>query len=151
MTVNSQKVCEANSPSDWREKLFADLLQSVHLRSSVYFRPELGAPWGFSVADHGTAFHIVADGKCWVQVEGATQPVELVAGDFVVVPRGDAHIMRDSATVTSLIFLSWPSAARLTTKEYFVPVATVLSPSSSAGACSLTMGRPIRFSWCCPP
>ena len=104
MTVNSQKVCEANSPSDWREKLFADLLQSVHLRSSVYFRPELGAPWGFSVADHGTAFHIVADGKCWVQVAGATQPVELVAGDFVVVPRGDAHIMRDSARSTILDF-----------------------------------------------
>jgi len=104
MTVNSQKVCEANSPSDWREKLFADLLQSVHLRSSVYFRPELGAPWGFSVADHGTAFHIVADGKCWVQVEGATQPVELVAGDFVVVPRGDAHIMRDSATSNIIDF-----------------------------------------------
>ena len=102
--MNSQKVCEANSPSDWREKLFADLLQSVHLRSSVYFRPELGAPWGFSVADHGTAFHIVADGKCWVQVAGATQPVELVAGDFVVVPRGDAHIMRDSATSTIVDF-----------------------------------------------
>src|SRR5215471_2678097 len=103
MTVKSQKVCEANSPSDWREKLFADLLQSVHLRSSVYFRPELGTPWGFSVADHGTAFHIVADGKCWVQVTG-TQAVELVAGDFVVVPRGDAHTMRDSATSTIVDF-----------------------------------------------
>src|SRR5262252_1083838 len=104
MTVSSPRVCEASSPSAWREKLFADLLQSVHLRSSVYFRPELGAPWGFSVADHGTAFHIVADGKCWVQVAGATQPVELVAGDFVVVPRGDAHIMRDSATSTVVDF-----------------------------------------------
>ena len=96
MIVNSRKVCETISPSDWREKLFADLLQSVHLRSSVYFRPELGAPWGFRVADHGTAFHIVADGKCWVQVTGATEEVELVAGDFVVIPRGDAHLMRDS-------------------------------------------------------
>ena len=97
MTVNSRKICEANGPSDWRKELFADLLQSVHLRSSVYFRPELGAPWGFSLADHGTAFHIVASGKCWVQVTGAPQAAELVEGDFVVVPRGDAHIMRDSA------------------------------------------------------
>jgi len=104
MAVNSRKVCEANIPSDWREKLFADLLQSVHLRSSVYFRPELGAPWGFSLADHGTAFHIVANGKCWVQLTGVPQAVELVEGDFVVVPRGDAHIMRDSAASTVVDF-----------------------------------------------
>jgi AraC-like DNA-binding protein len=104
MAVNSRKVCEANIPSDWREKLFADLLESVHLRSSVYFRPELGAPWGFSLADHGTAFHIVANGKCWVQLTGVPQAVELVEGDFVVVPRGDAHIMRDSAASTVVDF-----------------------------------------------
>jgi AraC-like DNA-binding protein len=33
-----------------------------------------------------------------VQVAGDTPASELVAGDFVVVPRGDAHIMCDSAT-----------------------------------------------------
>src|SRR5215471_2621102 len=98
MTMNSASVCEITSPSDWRGKLFADLLRSVYLRSSVYFRPELAAPWGFRVADHGTAFHIVADGKCWLQVTGDTSAIELVAGDFVVVPRGDAHIMCDSTT-----------------------------------------------------
>ena len=102
--MNSPSVCNVNGSLDWQEKLFADLLQSVHLRSSVYFRPELGAPWGFRVADHGTAFHIVADGKCWVQVTGATEEVELVAGDFVVIPRGDAHIMRDSVASTIVDF-----------------------------------------------
>lgn len=96
--MNSPSVCNVDSSLDWREKLLADLLQSVRLRSSVYFRPELRTPWGFRVADHGTAFHIVADGKCRVQVTGATEEVELVAGDFVVIPRGDAHIMRDSVT-----------------------------------------------------
>src|SRR5215471_6216363 len=104
VTVSSPSVCETTNRSDWREKLFADLLQSVRLQSTLYFRPELGAPWGFSLADHGTAFHIVADGKCWVQVTGVTQAIELVAGDFVVVPRGDAHIMRDSATSTIVDF-----------------------------------------------
>ena len=102
--MNSPSVCSVASSLDWREKLFADLVQSVHLRSSVYFRPVLGAPWGFRLADHGTAFHIVADGKCWVQVMDATEEVELVAGDFVVIPRGDAHIMRDSAASTILDF-----------------------------------------------
>ena len=102
--MNSPSVCNVASPLDWREKLFANLLQSVHLRSSVYFRPELGAPWGFRVADHGTAFHIVAEGKCWVQVTGATEELELVAGDYVVLPRGDTHIMRDSVASTIVDF-----------------------------------------------
>jgi AraC-like DNA-binding protein len=39
-----------------------------------------------------------------VQVTGANQAVELVEGDFVVIPRGDAHIMRDSATSTVVDF-----------------------------------------------
>lgn len=102
--MTPRNVCETNTPADWREKLLADLLQSVHLRSSIYFRPELGTPWGFSVADHGTTFHIVADGKCFVQVTGATQPVELVTGDFVVIPRGDAHVMCDSAASKTVDF-----------------------------------------------
>src|SRR5215471_9912986 len=104
VTVSSPSVCETTNRSDWREKLFADLLQSVRLRSTLYFRPELSAPWGFSLAGHGTAFHIVAHGNCSVQVTGVTQAIELVAGDFVVVPRGDAHIMRDSATSTVVDF-----------------------------------------------
>src|SRR5262249_6786546 len=88
---------EEDRASDfWRDRLFADLLQSVHLRSSVYFQPELRAPWGFSIADHGTAFHIVAQGNCRLEVKGVVKPVELSTGGFVVVPHGDAHIMRDS-------------------------------------------------------
>lgn len=117
--MNSATVCEATSPSDWREKLVADLLQSVRLRSTLYFRPELGAPWGFSLADHGTAFHIVAEGKCWVQVTGVTQAIELVAGDFVVVPRGDAHIMRDSATSTIVDFFDLAKRSAPDSKRVF--------------------------------
>lgn len=94
--MSSLDVCQANGPPDWRSKLFADLLYSVRLKSSVYFRPEFRGPWGFRLADHGTAFHIVAQGKCWVQVHGATKPVELRTGDFIVVPRGDTHVMYDS-------------------------------------------------------
>ena len=93
--MNSASVCEATSPADWRGKLLADLLQSVHLRSSVYFRPELGAPWAFSIANYGSAFHIVEKGKCSVEFRGE-RAVDLVSGDFVIIPRGHPHVMRDS-------------------------------------------------------
>jgi len=78
-----------------RYPVFADLLHGIHLRNSFYFRPELRAPWGFSVADHGTAFHIVASGGCWLQVKGAAKRVPLSSGDFVIVTRGDEHAMCD--------------------------------------------------------
>src|SRR5215470_11164628 len=78
------------------------LLQSIRLRSSIFFRPELRTPWGFTLEHSGAVFHIVARGKCWLEVEGVAQPVRLSAGDFVVMPRGDLHVMRDERTSSAV-------------------------------------------------
>jgi AraC-like DNA-binding protein len=88
----------------WRKSLFTDLLRGIRLRSSVYFRPEFRAPWGVSIADHGTVFHIVVRGRCWLQVKGAAEPVRLSDGDFAVVTRGDPHIVRDAPDTPSVDF-----------------------------------------------
>ena len=58
---------EATTVPSWREALFADVLSGVRLRSSIYFRPEFGAPWGVSIADHGPVFHVIATGTCWLR------------------------------------------------------------------------------------
>ena len=92
-------------PADSSRKfLFDDLLRGIHLRNIFYFRPELRAPWGFSVAEHGTVFHFVVRGSCWLQAKGAAKPVPLSAGDFVVVTRGDAHTMRDPPPASTVNF-----------------------------------------------
>ena len=88
----------------WREPLLDNLLRSIRLRSSIYIRPEFRAPWAFSLGDSGTAFHIVASGKCWLEVKGVSEPVRLSAGDFVVMPRGDLHFMRDAPTTRAVNF-----------------------------------------------
>jgi AraC-like DNA-binding protein len=49
-------------------------------------------------------FHIVVRGSCWVHVKGAPKPVPLSAGDFVVVTRGDAHIMHDAPGTPAINF-----------------------------------------------
>ncbi len=82
----------------WRETLIDNLLHSIRFRSSAYFRPELRAPWGFSIDVRGPTFHIVSHGKCWIEVNGVAKPVQLSAGDFVVMPRSDSHIVRDFPT-----------------------------------------------------
>jgi len=81
-------------PVSCREALFADLLRSIRLRRSFYFLPELHAPWGFSIARKGAVFHIVVHGTCRLEVKGMAA-LQLTAGEFVVVPRGSAHLMRD--------------------------------------------------------
>ncbi len=82
----------------WRETLIDNLLHSIRFRSSAYFRPELRAPWGFSIDVRGPTFHIVSHGNCWIEVNGVAKPVHLSAGDFVVLPRSDSHLVRDFPT-----------------------------------------------------
>jgi len=96
--VDSHRLSKSENgvPFAWRDTLCAELLQSVHLRSSIYFRPEFSSPWGFKFADHGTIFHILVEGHCRLEVKGIAKAIELSAGDFVIVPRGEAHILRDS-------------------------------------------------------
>jgi AraC-like DNA-binding protein len=94
--AKSQGDCGSKTtPDSWREALFADLLRSIRLRRSFYFLPELQAPWGFSIARKGAVFHIVVHGTCWLEVKGVAA-IQLSAGDFVVVPRGRAHLMRNT-------------------------------------------------------
>jgi len=43
--VSSKSACAQSAvPVSWRDKLVADLIQAVRLRSSLYFCPELEAP-----------------------------------------------------------------------------------------------------------
>jgi mannose-6-phosphate isomerase-like protein (cupin superfamily) len=75
----------------------ADLLDSVRVRTTIFCRSTLGAPWGFAVRTHGNpAFHIVTRGDCRLEVEGET-PARLRTGDLVVLPRGPTHAVRDRA------------------------------------------------------
>jgi len=97
-----------NIPTDaWREALINNLLRSIRFRCSAYYRPELRAPWGFSIDDRGPTFHIVSEGKCWIEVKGVAKPVQLSAGDFVVIPRSDLHVIRDSPTTKVVDFFDF--------------------------------------------
>src|SRR5262245_29756770 len=82
----------------WRETLIDSLLHSIRFRSSAYYRPELRAPWGFSIDVRGPTFHVFTHGKCWIGINGVPKPVQLCAGDFVIMPRSDSHVVRDFPT-----------------------------------------------------
>lgn len=75
-----------------------DILNTLRLQSSLYFRTELTAPWGVRVPAKGrvSRFHIVIRGQCWLQIEGMDDAVFMSNGDLVVIPRGAAHTLADS-------------------------------------------------------
>jgi AraC-like DNA-binding protein len=98
----------------WRDDLFTDLLGSIRLQSAAYFPMELDGPWGFSLSAGGAAFHIIARGTCWLEVAGMTSPLQLSEGDHVILPRGDAHIIRDALTtqIAAIVNCDDPNARK---------------------------------------
>jgi AraC-like DNA-binding protein len=57
----------------------------------------MSSPWGFRVAERTSpAFHLLTSGSAWLEVDGHPELVRLLAGDLVILPRGQAHVVRDS-------------------------------------------------------
>ncbi|TMK99105.1 MAG: AraC family transcriptional regulator [Actinobacteria bacterium] len=74
----------------------SQVLRLLRIRSTVYCRSVMGAPWGFGVEPHGNpAFHVVTAGSCWLEVDGDSEPIALETGDLVILPIGSRHWMRD--------------------------------------------------------
>src|SRR5829696_780010 len=81
----------------------SEVLRAVRIRSTVYCRSMLGAPWGFGVTGHGNpAFHVVTTGTCWLEVDGGPDQVPLAAGDLVVLPTGRRHWLRDNPATPAI-------------------------------------------------
>src|SRR5829696_4347319 len=81
----------------------SEVLRAVRIRSTVYCRSVLAAPWGFGVTGHGNpAFHVVTTGTCWLEVDGGPDQVPLAAGDLVVLPTGRRHWLRDNPATPAI-------------------------------------------------
>jgi AraC-like DNA-binding protein len=76
----------------------SEMLDAVRVRSVVYCRSELGAPWGFRVGPSPQAkFHLVLGGAALLRVDGSTDEIALDAGDLVLLTRGSGHVISDKA------------------------------------------------------
>jgi AraC-like DNA-binding protein/mannose-6-phosphate isomerase-like protein (cupin superfamily) len=78
------------------DDIVSDVLAAVRVRTTVYCRSEMRAPWGFGVDAHGNpSFHVVVRGRCWLEADGDGHPCRLRSGDLVLLPRGPTHWLRD--------------------------------------------------------
>jgi AraC-like DNA-binding protein len=73
--------------------LLSHALDDLRPRGAGYFPSRLAAPWGFSVPDGPASYHVILDGDCLLDVDGA-DPVRLSAGDLAVTPQGASFIFR---------------------------------------------------------
>lgn len=78
------------------------LIRDLRVGSSVLCRSVMAAPWGFGIAGREAgSFHVLVEGEGWLEVDGAGGPTRVRPGDIAVLPRGDAHWMRDSPASTA--------------------------------------------------
>lgn len=87
------------------QDLLSEVLHAISLRSVVFCRCELRAPWGFCVpAREKTGFHAITAGRCRLELGDERTAVEVEAGDLLLLPHGHAHIMRDPAGARTISF-----------------------------------------------
>lgn len=83
----------------------SDVLRAVRLTGAFFFDVQACAPWcaetplGKSVvgamfpgSDHLISYHLLISGTCWATLDGEP-PIKLSAGDIIVLPHGDTHVL----------------------------------------------------------
>jgi AraC-like DNA-binding protein len=83
----------------------SDLLRVVRLDGAFFYAVEAGGSWYVEsdsatelkprilpAAEHLISYHILTQGRCYARLIGEP-PVELLPGDVIVFPHGDAHVM----------------------------------------------------------
>src|SRR5262245_66208266 len=91
----------------------SDLLRTVRLRGAVFYHVEGASPWVAETpkaseivagimpgVEHMLEFHAVVEGSCWAAIVGES-PIRLNAGDVVLFPQGDAHVMSSAPGMRS--------------------------------------------------
>jgi AraC-like DNA-binding protein len=104
MSQNPASLSDRPADTAWRAEasdVLTSAMDAVRLRSRVFCRSELKAPWGMALKRSDYAhFHVIERGGAWLRIEGE-EPVALAGGDLVVVPHGTGHTLTDSLGTTA--------------------------------------------------
>lgn len=93
--------------------VLSEVLKSIKLDGALFYNGEFSAPWCFrsptsrlmasylsADSRHVIVYHLLTEGRGYAQVEGDDRPLPLNAGDLVIFPRGDSHLMGNGTPVT---------------------------------------------------
>lgn len=113
--------------------VLSEVLRVVRLSGAIHFCGEFTQPWAFSTSKPEmaaarlklpegsvTAFHVCVEGSCWV-TSGMLAPIRIEAGDVIIFPRGDQHVMASDpklAPVPVNRIYPQPTSDRVTVLQY---------------------------------
>ena len=122
----------------------SDLLRAVRFRGALFYYIEGAPPWVAEApaageiipailpgAEHLIEFHGVVEGSCWAALVGEP-PLRLEAGDLVLFPQGDPHVMSSAPGLR---------APRVDKSLYFSPRPPQLPYSLSMREAEITTAR----------
>ena len=102
----------------------SDVLRAVRLRGAVFFNVSGSSDWAAEAppskqiapllmpgVEHVVEYHAVAQGRCWAGIPGGPT-VELAAGDIVMFPHGDAHVVSSAPGMRGNPEFNWLPGAR---------------------------------------
>jgi len=92
----------------------SDLLRAVRVRGAVFYYVSCSDKWSAEAppaseiaeavmpgSEHVIEYHMIAKGNGWAAVDGET-PVKLGAGDIVMFPHGDRHVLSSAPGIEPL-------------------------------------------------
>lgn len=77
-----------------RTDLLSQLLTLIRLRGELIYSAQVAAPWSLSFPPGAAHFHFVEEGEAHI-IEGSGQSLLARAGDLVVLPLGQGHMLLD--------------------------------------------------------
>ncbi|HJU05376.1 MAG TPA: AraC family transcriptional regulator [Nitrospiraceae bacterium] len=93
--------------------VLSEVLKTVKLDGALYYNAEFSAPWCVHQpashimapylspnSRHVIIYHLLTEGRGYAYVEGDDRRVLLNAGDIVIFPHGDPHIMGNGSPIT---------------------------------------------------
>ncbi len=127
--------------------ILSDVLRGVRLRGAVFFYLSFGRQWSTGAprsseiaatvlpgSEHVMEYHVLTRGACWAAVVGE-RPVRLSAGDIVMFPHGDAHVLSSAPGLEPrLVSPDWFAAHRGDDRP--IPI------NDPGGGSGLTIGTP---------
>ena len=92
--------------------VLSEVLKAISLDAAFFYNAEFTAPWSVREphseviaphlspgGGHVIIYHLVTEGRCHASLDGGSS-IEIGAGDIVIFPHGDAHILGCGSTKT---------------------------------------------------
>jgi AraC-like DNA-binding protein len=92
--------------------VLSEVLRAVKLDGALFFNAEFSAPWCIRtpgsrevtpylapLSGHVIIFHLLTEGHGYANVEGDDRRMEISAGDIVIFPHGDPHLLGNGRPV----------------------------------------------------